>query len=85
MSLHGDVPCILILDNCSAQMGLDTIVNHLFTNLHIMYLPPNVMSMHQPCDMGIISTMKVGYKMKMLCILLDIFDQDGGYKAAAEQ
>jgi len=35
--------------------------------------------------MGVISTMKIGYKLKMLKILLNIFNQDGGYEAAAEQ
>ncbi len=85
VSVHGNVPCILILDNCSAQTGLNSVLNHLFANLHIMYLPPNMTSVHQPCDMGVISTMKNGYKLKMLKILLNIFDQDGGYEAAAEQ
>jgi len=50
-----------------------------------MYLPPNMTSVHQPSDMGVISAMKIGYKLKMLKILLNIFDQDGGYEAAAEQ
>jgi len=81
LSVHGDVPCILLLDNCSAQTGLND--GNQLINLHIMYFPPNMTSLHQPCDMGIIATLKVGYKMKMLQILLNIFDQEGGYQAAA--
>jgi len=44
-----------------------------------------MMSLHQPCDMGIIAMLKVGYKMKMLEILLNIFDQEGGYQLAAAE
>eukprot|EP00957_Ditylum_brightwellii_P019005 1430537-Ditylum_brightwellii.AAC.1 len=35
--------------------------------------------------MGIISCLKIGYKWHYLCILLDTFDQEGGYDLAAER
>jgi hypothetical protein len=34
--------------------------------------------------MGMIASLKVGYKMRMLEKLLAIFDEDGGYEAAGE-
>lgn len=33
--------------------------------------------------MGMISTLKVGYKTVVLQILLDVFDVEGGYKLAS--
>jgi hypothetical protein len=52
--------------------------------LHILFLPPNATNTHQPADMGMIASLKTGYKTKMLRQLLAIFDQPGGYEAAAE-
>ena len=41
-------------------------------------------SNHQPADMGMIASLKVGYRTKMLEKLLAIFDEEGGYERAAE-
>ena len=41
-------------------------------------------STHQPADMGKIASLKVGYKSKMLRMLLNVFDIEGGYEAAAK-
>jgi len=38
LSVHGDVPCILLLDNCSVQTRLND--GRQPKNLHIMYFPP---------------------------------------------
>ena len=53
--------------------------------LTVHFLSPNVTSVHQPADMGMIASLKVGYKVIMLRKLLDIFDVEGGYKAAYEK
>ena len=78
----GNSDCILLLDNCSAHHGLDdaTIPKYI----RIVYLPPNVTSRHQPADMGMIASLKCGYKLTMLEKLLAIFDAEGGYGRAAQ-
>ena len=76
----GNADCILILDNCPAHR-VNT--NILPKNLHVIFLPPNMTSNHQPADMGMIASLKVGYKIIMLDKLLEIFDGEGGYEGAA--
>jgi len=71
----------MILDNFSGHK-LDESV--LPTYLKIIYLPPNLTSRHQPADMGMISTVKTGYKAAMLDILLSIFDAEGGFERAVQ-
>jgi hypothetical protein len=78
---NGDVPAILLLDNFSGQTNLDK--SSLPRNLEIMYFPENVTNKHQPADMGIIASLKVGYKISMLEMFLAIFDVEGGYENAA--
>lgn len=41
----------------------------------MFFFPPNSTSIHQPLDQGIISTIKVGYKMKMLTKLITARDK----------
>ena len=41
-------------------------------------------SNHQSPDMGMIASLKVGYKMRLLEKLLAIFEEEGGYEAAGE-
>jgi hypothetical protein len=68
----------LLLDNTSVQTNLDLSV--LPENLHMMYFPPNVTNTYQPADMGMIASLKVGYKLEMLGRLLAIFDLEGGFQ-----
>ena len=71
---------ILILDNCSAHnIDFLTISKHLT----VKFLPPNITSRSQPADMGMINSLKLGYKSNYLRTLLRIFDTDGGYEAQA--
>ena len=77
--IHGYVNCILILDNCSAH-NLDYSI--FSPRLTVKFLPPNVTSMHQPADMGMIAALKVGYKAKYLKGLLNVFDAPGGFVEA---
>ena len=59
---HGEEKAILILDNCPAHDALEAGVL-LYGTLIVLFLPPNLTSRHQPCDMGIIQGLKTGYKM----------------------
>ena len=76
------VNAILILDNCAAHQ---IHMSLLPPKLTIKFLPPNVTSRYQPADMGMISSLKIGYKMLLLKRLLEMFDADGGYELVAEQ
>jgi len=77
---YGRSKAILLLDNCTAHK-----INMEFLPdwLKIVFLPPNVTNTHQPADMGIIASLKVGYKTSMLMQLLEIFDKEDGYEKAA--
>jgi hypothetical protein len=82
LKYNGNVPAILLLDNCSAQTNLDALL--LSRNLEIEYFPENMTNTHQLADMGIIASLKVGYKLSMLERLLAIFDVEGGNKKAVK-
>ena len=80
LKYHGDVNALLLLENCSAHKDLDqpSVCKQFLIpdKCHIMFLPPNTTSRMQPADMGIIATMKVGYKLKLLQELLVVYDQE---------
>ena len=80
--MHGLVPVCLIVDNCSAHK---VNAGALPQDLVLKFLSPIVTSKRQPADMGIIASFKVGYKFRMLSMLLSIFDKEGGYKTARLQ
>ena len=46
------------------------------------YFQQNVTSTRQPTDMGMIASLKVGYKIMVLTLLLKIFDAEDGYESA---
>ncbi|XP_032880836.1 jerky protein homolog-like isoform X2 [Amblyraja radiata] len=50
---------VLLLDNCSAHPPAEVLVKN---NVFGIYLPPNVTSLIQPCDQGILRSMKTMYK-----------------------
>ena len=72
---------LLLLANCTAH-DLDR--SKLPAKLIIFFLPPNMTSNHQSPDMGMITSLKVGYKMRLLEKLLANFDEEGGYEAAGK-
>ena len=53
---------LLLVDNCSGHLGeIDGL-----TNVSIKFLPPNTTSHLQPCDAGIIKTMKTFYRKRLV-------------------
>ena len=84
---HGrGVPCLLLLDNCSAHKLTDEEFKaYEDQKVYIHFLPPNLTSKHQPADMGMIAALKVGYRTKYLSSLLDLFDVENGYELAVER
>jgi len=77
---HGNVYCLLLLDNCPAHCGLDS--NKLPKKLILLFFPPNCTSFLQPADMGMIACLKVGYKAEMLRRLLAICDEPALFEEA---
>ena len=69
---------ILLLDNCTAHKLPPETLASFPKWLKIVFLPPNVTNKSQPADMGMIASLKIGYKTKMLLQLLKIFDEAGG-------
>ena len=56
--------------------------------LKIVFLPPSVTNRSQSANtnsMGMITSLKIGYKTKMLGNLLTIFDEQGGYENAVRR
>ena len=80
LKYQGNVNSILTLDNCTAHDMKPFLLPNC---LGIKSLPPNVTSRHQPGDMGMIESLKVGYKSWYLRKLLECFDTPGGFDRAA--
>ena len=58
VGLPSDCIIILMLDNCPTHPPTATPIRG---NIHVMYLPPNVMSILQPIDQGITRSLKCKY------------------------
>ena len=68
----GEKKVILLLDNCSSQKDNDS--SNIPKNVILHFSPPNMTLLFQPADQGIISCLKVGYKLTMLKKLITICD-----------
>ena len=66
---------ILLLDNCSAHPNADELVS-TDGKIKAVFLPPNVTSLIQPMDQGILEALKRHYRRKLLEELL--FQDDEG-------
>ena len=55
----------LLIDNCPAHLEIKN-----FTNIKLIFLPPNTTSVLQPMDQGVIRSLKAHYRKKVvrLCI-----------------
>ena len=65
------------MDNCPAH----SIVSNL-TNVTLAFLPPNATSKLQPMDQGIIRTLKVRYRKKLLAKLIASVDSHNEFKVS---
>ncbi|BFZ15182.1 hypothetical protein BsWGS_18221 [Bradybaena similaris] len=61
---------LLLLDNCTAHPPLQ------LSNIKLLMLPPNSTSKLQPCDAGIIQTVKLNYRKRLLQHVLFKLSQD---------
>ena len=78
---HGELPCLLILDNCPAHEGIGKICP---SAVCIKFLPRNLTSRFQLMDQGITHCLKVGYTTNLLRSLLSVYDDDTVTKAAPD-
>ena len=51
---------LLFVDNCSAHPDIQ------LSNIKLKFLPPNTTSKLQPCDVGIIQTLKANYRIQLV-------------------
>ena len=58
----------LFVDNCSAHP-------HVRSNVKLVFLPPNTTSRRQPCDAGIIQTVKMPFQKQLLRSILARMDE----------
>ena len=66
---------VLVLDNCSAHPGEDELVSD-DKKIIAKFLPPNVTSLIQPMDQGVLESIKRRYKRKLLEELI-LKDEEG--------
>lgn len=65
-------PAALLVDNCS---GHDPSCVDPLGQVSIFYFPPNVTSVYQPLDQGIIAAFKTNYKREMITKLVEAYAQ----------
>ena len=61
---------ILFVDNCPAHPMVPGL-----KSIQLVFLPPNTTSVLQPCDQGIIRSLKTQYKSKVLLKLIESIDK----------
>lgn len=64
---------LLLVDNCSAHGRAETLPK--MDNVEVLYLPPNTTSKIQPCDAGIIASLKVRYRRYQMERAIDLVDE----------
>lgn len=74
-SLGLELKAVLVLDSCPAHPNKEDLVSS-DGNINVLYLLPNVTSLIQPMDRGVLVSLKCCYKKKLLQRLL-IKDENG--------
>ena len=62
---------LLFIDNCAAHPS-DAVT---FSNLKVLFFPPNTTSKLQPCDQGIIASLKLNYRSQLVQKMVDALDR----------
>ena len=73
-SLGLECKAVLVLDNCSAHPNVEELISE-DGKISAKYLPPNVTSLIQPMDQGVLNALKlryfsVGYSLKTTGVVL---------------
>jgi hypothetical protein len=74
-------PVLLILDNCGPH---GTELKDPQGQVKVVFLPPNVTSVYQPMDAGVIAMVKKSYRYRLLERLLDIYQERKQLREAAK-
>lgn len=61
---------ILVLDNCTTHPNVS------LKNIKLEYLPPNITSLIQPLDMGVIQYLKVKYRETLVNYILEKIEEN---------
>ena len=73
--------CLLIMDNCGPH-GTELVDPD--GQIEVIFLPPDVTSVYQPMDAGVIAMLKKNYRYRLLLRMLDIFDERVDRREAAK-
>ena len=73
--------CLLVMDNCGPH-GTELVDPD--GQIEVIFLPPNVTSVYQPMDAGVIAMLKKNYRYRLLLRMLDIFDERVDRREAAK-
>jgi len=74
---------VLLWDNHTSH-NLDQDLLKLYSDIRVLFLPPNLTSHHQPLDAGIIAATKLKYKTVMLQMLDDLVEHWEERRKSAE-
>ena len=61
---------LMVVDNCPAHPNINDL-----ENVKLAFLPPNTTLKMQPCDAGIINSMKAYYRKKLISQIIDAYDE----------
>ena len=73
---------LLIMDNCGPH-GAELKDPH--NQVNVVFLPPNVTSMYQPMDSGVIAMVKKNYRYRLLRNMFEIFEERESLREAAKR
>lgn len=73
--------CLLIMDNCGPH-GTELVDPG--GQIEVIFLPPNVTSVYQPMDAGVIAMLKKNYRYRLLMRMFDIFEERQDRREAAK-
>lgn len=64
---------VLFIDNCTAHPGD---INSVLNNVKVVFFPPNLTSIIQPMDQGVIKTLKLHYRKRILKKIVTIVENN---------
>ncbi|XP_062887428.1 general transcription factor II-I-like isoform X3 [Mobula hypostoma] len=77
-----DNRCLVIVDNCVAHPPG---ITEYGGNVRVVFLPPNTTSLLQPCDQGLIATIKAYYLQNVMHFIVSTIDRKGNSEASLRE
>ena len=66
-----DRKVVLMINNCPAYPEIKNL-----PNINLIFLPPNMTSVLQPMDQGVIRSLKAHYRRRIVCLCIKSLDED---------